>query len=74
MRRHLSQPACFNHLDERLVDIAPTPVLPRLKGFYNRVAGSVEVFSGVLVLRGVAATDVSTAQAFAQMYPPISHC
>lgn len=61
-------------LDVGLIDIAPAPVLTRLEGLYERMVGRVEVLSGMLILRGVAAADVSTSLADAQMHPGIPEC
>ena len=54
------------------VDIAPNPGLARLDRSNQRVLGAVKVFGRVLVLRGIAAANVSTLQAQAQMDPGIS--
>ena len=52
-----------------LVHIAPAPVLSRLEGLDDRVAACMEVFSRVLVRRGVATANVAACQAQAQMHP-----
>jgi hypothetical protein len=60
----------FNH---DLVDVTPSPVLARLERSHDRVLGLSEVFGGVFVLRRVAAADVTTNLAKAQMNPRIAH-
>ena len=52
-------------LEHDLVDVTPAPVFTGLEGLDDRVIGRVEMLCGVLVLRGVAAADVSTDQALA---------
>jgi hypothetical protein len=42
------------------VHIAPDPCLSRLNGAHERVLRMVEVLGCVLVLRGVAATNMAT--------------
>ena len=55
-----------------LVDIAPFPLLPRLKGLDDRVLGAVVVLGGVLVLRRIAAADVAAVEAAAEMHPAVA--
>jgi hypothetical protein len=55
------------------VHIAPTPVLPWLKGLHDRMLGLMEVFGSVLVLGRVAATNVAADQTFPQVDPGIAH-
>src|SRR5947209_3684819 len=57
-----------------LVDVAPAPVLPRLGGFHDRVAGRVEVLRGMPVPGGVTTTDVAADQAEPQMHPAVPRC
>jgi hypothetical protein len=45
---------------QHLVDVKPAPALPRLERLDNRVVGGVEMPGGMLILRGVAAPDIST--------------
>src|SRR5260370_6355826 len=52
-----------------LVDITPAPVLTRLGGLHDGVAGRVEVFRRVLVPGGVATADVAARQTEPQMHP-----
>jgi hypothetical protein len=56
--------------NHRLVHIAPTPILARLKRLDDRVTGRVEMLSRVPVWRGIAAADMAAGEAQAQMYPP----
>ena len=55
-----------------LVDVTPAPVLTRLEGLNDRVVGRVEMPGGVLILRIVTATDMSTDETEAQMHPGIT--
>jgi hypothetical protein len=60
-------------LEHNLIDVTPAPVLSRLEGLDNRMVGRVEMPGGVLILRIVTATDMSTGETEAQVYPAISH-
>jgi hypothetical protein len=60
-------------LNHDLVDVTPSPVFARLKGSHNGVLSLSEVLRGVPVLGGVAAADVATSFAEAQMNPQIAH-
>ena len=60
-------------LKHHLVDVAPAPVFSRLEGLDNRVVGRVEMLRRVLVLRGVAASDMPANQALAQVNPAIAN-
>src|SRR5215472_12606521 len=62
--------ARFNH---HLVDVTPSPVLPRLERSNNGVMGPSEVLCRVFVFRGVAAADVTASQAESQMDPRVAH-
>src|SRR5262245_25802910 len=55
-----------------LVDVAPHPAFARLERPHDRMGCRLEVLGGVLVDRAVAATDVATRQAHAQMDPGIT--
>ena len=55
--------------DLHLVGVAPSPVLVRLKGLHDGMAGRVEVPRGVAVGRAVAAADMAARLAHAQVYP-----
>lgn len=57
----------ISHLN--LIDITPAPIFPRLKRAHDGMVRMMEVFGGVLVGRTVAARDMSTGQALAQMDP-----
>jgi hypothetical protein len=63
----------LSKLEHELIDITPAPVLTRLEGLDNRVVGRVEMLGGVLVLRIVTATDMSTGETEAQVHPGITH-
>jgi hypothetical protein len=45
------------------VDVAPTPIFAGLDGSHDWVFGCVEMFCGVFVFRGIAASDVATDHA-----------
>jgi hypothetical protein len=62
--------ALFQH---DLVNIAPHPILSRLDRAHERMLAAVEVLGRVLVARIIAAADVATRQAHAQMYPLGAH-
>jgi len=57
----------------KLVHITPVPALAGLKRFHDRVLRGVEMFRGVLVLRRIAATDMTAAFAYPKMHPIIAH-
>jgi hypothetical protein len=61
----------LSKLEHELIDITPDPVLTRLEGLDNRVVGRVEMPGGVLILRIVTATDMSTGETETQVYPRI---
>jgi hypothetical protein len=55
-----------------LVNIAPAPVLSGLKGLDNRVVGGMEMLGRVLILGGVTAAHMTTAETEAQVNPGIT--
>jgi hypothetical protein len=55
------------------IDVAPFPILARLRRTHDGVLRRMEVFGGMLILRGIAATDVAAPQAHAQMDPRVVH-
>ena len=55
-----------------LVDVAPFPMLTRLQGCDDRVMGLVEMLRRVLVLRRIAASDVTAGEAESKMDPGIT--
>jgi hypothetical protein len=59
-------------LKHDLVDVAPAPVFAGLEGLNNWVVGRVEMLCRMLVFRRVAAADVPTNKALAQMYPGVA--
>jgi len=61
-----------SQLQGHLLDITPGPVLPGLERLDNRVVGGVKMPGGVLILRIVTATDMSTGETEAQMHPGIT--
>jgi hypothetical protein len=56
-----------------LIDIAPSPVLARFQGPYDRVLDSMEVFRRMLVFGIIATADVSARHAKAEMDPRVAH-
>jgi hypothetical protein len=60
-------------LEHDLVDVTPAPVFAGLEGLDNRVVGRVEMPGRMLVFRRVAAADVSTNEALAQMHPGVAN-
>jgi len=52
-----------------LIDIAPAPVLARLKRSDDRVTGAPEMSGGVLVRRAVAAAHVAANHAESEVNP-----
>jgi hypothetical protein len=59
----------FLHL--HLIHVAPPPRLPRLERLHDRMLDCLEVFRGVLVLRGVTTTDVTAAETEAEVHPRV---
>jgi hypothetical protein len=64
---------CRTLLEHEFVDVTPHPVFAGFLGADYGMFGGVEVFCGVLVLRGVAAADVAAGQTQAQMHPNVAH-
>jgi hypothetical protein len=50
-------------LDHHLVNVAPTPRFTGLKGLDYRMMSRMEMLGGMLILRGVAAANMSTDEA-----------
>lgn len=61
----------IGRLDVTLVYIAPAPVFTESERLHDWMAGGVKMLGGMLVFRGVTATDVPTDLADAQMHPSI---
>jgi hypothetical protein len=59
--------------DKHLIDIAPLPILSRLKGTYDGMLGPMEMLGGMLIDRIVATADVTATQAKSQMNPLVPH-
>jgi hypothetical protein len=55
-----------------LVDVAPDPVLPRLKGLNYRVLRGVEVLCGVAVRARIATTHMAADQTLPEVYPSVT--
>jgi WD40 repeat protein len=68
---HTFLPELLHGIEHDLVDVAPAPVLARLGGLHDGVAGRVEVLGGVLVPGGVATADVAARQAEPEVHPAI---
>jgi hypothetical protein len=60
-------------LEHDLVDVAPAPILARLEGLDNRVIGGVEMLCSMLVFRRIAAADMPTDKALAQVHPGVAN-
>ena len=60
-------------LQKHIIDVAPPPVLARLKGLDDWMAGVMVVLGSMLVWGVIAAADVPTGQANAQMNPCTAH-
>lgn len=59
-------------LQPHVVYVAPNPVLARLERLHDRVLGCVKVFGRMFIFGTIAAADVSTDQADAQMDPAVA--
>ena len=71
--RYLTQAIQHKLFNISFVDIAPLPVFSGFKGLNDRVVRLLKVLSGMLVFGAVAAADVSTVFANAQVHPAIAH-
>lgn len=60
--------------DEDLVDVAPAPVLARLRAHDEGVVRRSEVLAGVLVLRRVTTSHTTAGEAHPQVEPRITNC
>ena len=60
-------------LQEHLIHVAPTPVLSGLERSHDWVLRLMEVFRCVLVLGGIATTNIAAFQAKAQVDPRVTH-
>src|SRR5438093_3198940 len=58
-----------SELHHELIDVAPAPVLSAFERGDDRMLGRAEMLRGVLVLRIVAAPDVTAGPAQAKMHP-----
>jgi hypothetical protein len=72
-RERLAWSGLSREIEFHLVDIAPAPILSRLKGPHDGVLGGVKVFGGVPVLGRIAATHVAARHAQAEVDPSIPH-
>ena len=63
----------LERLEEDSINVAVAPLFARLERFNDRVFCRMKVLRRVLVLRRVAATDVTARFAQAQMHPRIAH-
>src|ERR1700675_4083218 len=61
-----------DRLKHHLIHVAPGPVLARFHRLYDRMLARMKVFGRVLVLGGIAATDVPATQAQAQVDPSVA--
>src|SRR5260370_41178488 len=58
-------------IELNFVDVTPAPVLPRLGGLHDGVAGRVEMLRGMLILGGGAAADMGARPTEPEMHPPV---
>src|SRR5215469_14484498 len=65
-------PAAPARSPHQLVDVAPFPIFSGLERFHDRMTARLEVLRRMLVLRLIAAGDVSALQTFAKMQPRIA--
>ena len=61
----------IRQIEQHLIDIAPAPAFRRIVTLDDRMPGGVKVRGGVTVWRIVAATDMTTFETEAQMYPRV---
>jgi hypothetical protein len=54
------------------VHVAPDPALSRLNGTNQRVRAGMEMLGGVLVFRGITATNVAADEAKPQVDPSVT--
>jgi hypothetical protein len=59
-------------IEHDFVDVTPAPPFRRIIGFDDRVPGCVKMFCRVPIWRLVAATNMTTAAADAQMQPCVA--
>lgn len=71
-RRSLCALLIVQRLEKRFIDVAPTPLFARLKRLDDGVLGCMEMLCRVLILRLVAAADVSAAFTQTQVHPRVS--
>jgi hypothetical protein len=57
--------------DVDLIHVAPFPIAG-LERLHHGMSRLLEVLVGVLTRRGIATADVSAAQTFAQLHPPLA--
>src|SRR3979490_730518 len=63
----------LNSIEVKLVSVAPPPVFAGFKRLDNRMFGMAIVRAGVLVLRRIAAADMSAGKTESQVDPAVSH-
>jgi hypothetical protein len=68
----LSEEIADQALDYHFVNVAPHPLLARLKRLDDGMPGVVEMFGSVFVLGVVAAANVAAGLTDPQMYPGIA--
>lgn len=61
--------SAFDRRQHQLIDEAPAPVLARLGRGHHRMIGGLEMLGCVPFRRAVAAADMATIQALAQVHP-----
>jgi hypothetical protein len=60
-------------IEEELVNITPTPVLPWLERLNDWVTGGMEMLGGMRILRIVTTAHMPAFQANTQMHPGVTH-
>jgi hypothetical protein len=67
------KPEAFSKIEKELVKVTPAPVFSWLEGLNDGMLGGVEMFGGMLILRIVAAADMTTDETDTQMHPGITY-
>ena len=62
----------LRQIEHDLIDITPAPAFRRIVTFNHRMLRGMEMFCGVLVRRGIAATDMAAGPADPQMDPHVT--
>lgn len=60
-------------VDYDFINVAPAPLLSRLDGTHQRVAGIVKMFGRMFILGIITTSNITANQTQPQMHPSISH-